>query len=416
MPQTICLSACFASLRLLGAIALTSLVFGACQKQAPKPLPGHWQGQLTLQDQRILPFDLEWKNDSLMIVANASERVAFIDIEYSGDSIFIYHPVFEGEFRGVVGQDQIQGQWVKPSLERYVPFKMERTDAPRFTTTDPATEDAGGEWELIFSAHDPQERYIAKGIFNQADQQVTGTIRTTTGDYRFLEGVMDRDTLRLSTFDGAHAFLFEAAVRDSLIYGFFYSGNHWKEPFSGARHPGYKLPDPNSLTYLKEGFDRFDFSFPNEQGLMVSLSDPGYQNKVVVVQIMGTWCPNCLEESKFLANYAREKAHPDLAFVSLAFEYADSEARAWKGINRLKDHLEIPYPILLAQQGSSSKTSANEKLPMLNHIISYPTLLIIDKQGQVQYIHTGFNGEATGEKYTEFVEGFEDTIQAVLNN
>lgn len=416
MPQTIRLSAYLPALRSLLVFALASLVLSACQKPAPKPLPGAWQGQLTLQDQRILPFDIEWVSDSLMIVTNAEERVEFTDIEYSGDSIFIYHPVFEGEFRGKLSAEKIEGEWVKPSLDRFVPFTMERNDAPRFTVTEPAQEDAGGEWELIFSAHDPKERYIAKGIFEQDGEKVTGTIRTTTGDYRFLEGVMDRDTLRLSTFDGAHAFLFEAAVKDSLVFGFFYSGNHWKEPFSGARHPGYELPDPNTLTYLKEGYEKFDFSFPNEKGEMISLSDAEYQDKVVVVQIMGTWCPNCLEESKFLANYARNNPHPDLKFVSLAFEYADSPERAWKGINRLKEHLDIPYPILLAQQGSSSKTAANDKLPMLNHIISYPTLLIIDKQGQVVNIHTGFNGEATGAAYTEFVEGFESAVDALVGN
>lgn len=414
MPQTSCPSVDFSISQTLVVFAMASLVLSACQKPAPKPLPGAWQGQLTLQDQRILPFDLQWVSDSLMIVSNAAERVAFTDIEYSGDSIFIHHPVFEGEFRGKLSAENIEGDWVKPSLDRHVPFVMERTDAPRFSTTAGAQEDAGGEWELIFSAHDPEERYIAKGIFEQNGEEVTGTILTTTGDYRFLEGVMDRDTLRLSTFDGAHAFLFEAAIRDSLIYGFFYSGNHWKEPFSGARILGYELPDPNTLTYLKEGYYKFDFSFPNEQGKLVSLSDPEYQNKVVVVQIMGTWCPNCFEESQFLAAYARENPHPDLAFVSLAFEYADSPERAWKGINRLKAHLGIPYPILLAQQGTESKTAASDKLPMLNHIISYPTLLIIDKQRQVVNIHTGFNGEATGERYIEFTEGFERTLDTLL--
>lgn len=414
MPQTICLSAHFSVARTLVVFAMASLVLSACQKPAPKPLPGAWQGQLTLQDQRILPFDIQWVSDSLMIVSNAAERVAFTDIEYSGDSIFIYHPVFEGEFRGKLSAEKIKGEWVKPSLERHVPFTMERTDASRFSTIAAAQEDAGGEWELIFSAHDPEERYIAKGIFEQNGEEVTGTIRTTTGDYRFLEGVMDRDTLRLSTFDGAHAFLFEAAIRDSLIYGFFYSGNHWKEPFSGARNPGYELPDPNTLTYLKEGYDKFDFSFPNEKGEMISLNDPEYQNKVVVVQIMGTWCPNCLEESQFLAEYARENPHPDLEFVSLAFEYADSPERAWNGINRLKAHLDIPYPVLLAQQGTESKTAANDKLPMLNHILSYPTLLIIDKQGEVVNIHTGFNGEATGEKYQKFILEFEQLLEQVL--
>lgn len=54
---------------------------------------------------------------------------------------------------------------------------------------------------------------------------------TETGDYRYLEGVVNGNQLQLSTFDGAHAFLFTGTVTDSTINGHFYSGNHWKEPF-----------------------------------------------------------------------------------------------------------------------------------------------------------------------------------------
>ena len=65
---------------------------------------------------------------------------------------------------------------------------------------------------------------------SQEKNRVTGTLRTNTGDYRYLEGIVDGDSLRLSTFDGAHAFLFTAKVTDSSLSGTFYSGNHFKEP------------------------------------------------------------------------------------------------------------------------------------------------------------------------------------------
>ena len=63
-----------------------------------------------------------------------------------------------------------------------------------------------------------EDAYPAKGIFFQKDGDVvTGTFRTKTGDYRYLEGVMDGNRLKLSTFDGAHAFLFTATVSDSTL-------------------------------------------------------------------------------------------------------------------------------------------------------------------------------------------------------
>ncbi|MEO0901014.1 MAG: TlpA disulfide reductase family protein, partial [Bacteroidota bacterium] len=235
--------------------------------------------------------------------------------------------------------------------------------------------------------------------------------RTTTGDYRYLEGVVDGDSLRLSTFDGAHAFLFTAKITKDSLEGIFYSGNHSQEKFIAKRNEAFELPDANSLTFLKEGYDSFDFSFPDGQGATVSLKDTRFDNKPVVVQILGSWCPNCLDETKFYVNYLEENPNLDIQFVGLAFEYAKTEESAWKSINRLKDRINIPYPILLAQYGTSNKKLANEKLPMLNHVLSYPTTIFIDREGEVKKIHTGFNGPATGKKYEEYIKEFEQTIK-----
>jgi hypothetical protein len=100
--------------------------------------------------------------------------------------------------------------------------------------------------------------------------------------------------------------------------------------------------------------------------------------------------------------------------VALAFEYAKTEEKAFASIKRLKDRVGVPYPILLAQTGTSSKTKANEKLPMLNHVLSYPTTIYIDKKGVVRKIHTGFNGPATGLMYENFKKDFEQTINELL--
>ena len=169
------------------------------------------------------------------------------------------------------------------------------------------------------------------------------------------------------------------------------------------------------MTILKEGFERFDFSFPDTNGNLVSLQDEQFKDEVVLVQIMGTWCPNCLDETKFYTKYFNENKNDDLEIVALAFEYAPTKEKAIASINRLINSAGVPYPILLAQYGSSSKSKANEKLPMLNHILSYPTTVFIDKKGKVRKIHTGFNGPATGEKYDEFVVEFENFVSQLLN-
>jgi len=129
---------------------------------------------------------------------------------------------------------------------------------------------------------------------------------------------------------------------------------------------------------------------------------------------MGTWCPNCLDESKYYAEFYKSNRNKDIEFVALAFEYAKTKEEAFSRIERLQFKVGIDYPILLAQYGTSDKEKAQEKLPMLNHVLSYPTSIFIDKTGKVRKIHTGFNGPATGDEYVEFKAGFEEFVGALL--
>ena len=390
----------------------------SCETPVPTLQTGFWRATLEVQDQKELPFIFEVKENGTLIIQNAEERITVDEIEIEGNRIRIQTPVFEGYFEGVISSDNntITGEFIKPSLDRIVPFTMVYGDRLRFReSVQKPTTNITGSWETVFSENGPEDTYIAKGIFKQEGDKVTGTFRTTTGDYRFLEGTLDGDQLQLSTFDGAHAFLFTATVTDSTLNGYFYSGNHWKEPFVSKRNDAYELPDSKDLTYIKEGYDGLAFTFPDVDGTMISLSDDRFKDKVVLVQIMGSWCPNCLEESKFYVKYLNENPHPDLEFVGLAFEYAPTKEKAFGSIQRLKDRLKIPYPILLAQYGDEDKKLAQEKLPMLNHIISYPTTVFIDKKGEVRRIHTGFNGAATGQKFIDFKEDFDQYVKSLLS-
>jgi len=269
----------------------------------------------------------------------------------------------------------------------------------RFSSTNAATTNITGNWETIFSKNSEYEKYIAKGIFNQIGKHVSGIFKTTTGDYRYLEGIVTGDSLRISTFDGAHAFLFTAEITDSTMNGFFYSGNHWKEPFTAELNNEYELPNEENLTFIRKGYENFDFSFPDTKGRIVSLSDPEFQNKTVIIQIMNTWCPNCLDESKFLVNYLKENPDKEIKVVALAFEVAKTREIAFQRIKRLKDRLGIRYPILLAQYGNlADKKLAQQKRPMLNNLISYTTTLYLDKKGSIRKINTAFNGPAKSKK------------------
>ncbi|RDY61361.1 peroxiredoxin family protein [Flagellimonas nanhaiensis] len=392
------------------------MLLTSCKDKEKELAIGDWWGKMDVSSTDVLPFNFYlFKNeegDYNMEMYNADEVVTVDEIKIDGDSIRIQMPIFEGYISGTFSANEIKGNFIKESLDRIVPFNAVYGKHDRFEAKGDAQVNISGVWETYFKVN-TNEEYPAKGIFMQDGNRVKGTFRTKTGDYRFLEGVVDQDSLKISAFDGAHVFLFTAKVTDSTLEGKFFSGNHSVEDFMGIRNEAFELPDANTLTFLREGYDRFEFSFPDENGKMVSLSDERFKDKPVLVQIMGTWCPNCLDETKFYIDYFENNPSTDVELVALAFEYAKTEEQAFKGISRLRERVGADYPILLAQFGTSNKQKANEKLPMLNHILSYPTTIYIDKKGDVQKIHTGFNGPATGEKHEEFKKEFAETINGL---
>jgi len=394
---------------------LIIVVLWSCktEKKEPSLELGTYRAELQVSENEVLPFNFELKTAITLSIFNAEEVIEVNDIRYKNDSIFVQMPVFEGVIAAKIEDNKLNGHFIVEGKGRIVPFKAEKK-ATRFDVSGNATTNISGNWDAVFSPNTEADRYIAKGIFAQKGNQITGTIRTETGDYRYLQGVINGNVMKLSTFDGAHAFLFTASVTDSTMTGMFYSGNHFKEPFVAKRNANYELSSANELTFIKEGYDRLEFSFPDENGNLVSLSDERFKNKVVVVQIMGTWCPNCLDESKYYVDYYKKNKQKDVEFVALAFEYAKTKEKAFKAIKRLRDKIGIEYPILLAQTGTTDKVKAQEKLPMLNHVLSYPTTVFIDKKGEVRKIHTGFNGPATGEKYTAFKADFESFVDKLL--
>lgn len=405
--------------------------------------PGPWRAELTLVPNPISPnpkgqplpekvnlefedvntgelpftFDVKYKNDNEFYIEihNGDETIEITDIKMgvdrktAKDTIWINFPIYDSYIKGIYEGNLIQGYWMVNNRENYqIPFKARFGQDHRFTTLRKSPlMDVSGNWETVFTDEDGVTEN-AVGEFVQDGNQVRGTFLTETGDYRFLDGTIQEDKLYLSCFDGSHAFLFEAKIRpDSTMIGSFLSGNHYKAIWEAKFNPTASIRDPNELTFLKEGYDQLSFSFPNGAGEMVSLSDSPYQDKVTIVQILGSWCPNCRDETRFLVDYLAKNPTKDIQVIGLSFERHKDKAKAFDAIGRYKEGMGIPYEVLLA--GDADKTEAAKSLPMLNHIISYPTMIFIDKAGQVRKIHTGFAGPATS-KYQEFIKEFEQTI------
>ena len=368
-----------------------------------------------------LPFTFEviYENekDFYIEIINGTERIPVKDIAFGRNKVLkdtfrIDFPIYESYITGIYNERVMQGEWVVTTRKNYaIPFVAKHGKDYRFSQLrETPAMDVSGTWAVQFE--DADGPYIGVGEFVQDGNELTGTFRTETGDYRYLEGTIQKNKLFLSVFDGAHAFLFEAKIlEDQSLIGTFKSGKHYKATWAATKDANAKLGDPNSLTYLKEGYEDFDFAFENEKGQLISLKDERYQDKVKLVQIFGTWCPNCKDETAFLVEYFTKHPSEDIEIIGLAFEKHKEKEKAQKTLKKYKERMNIGYELLIA--GTSDKKEAAKSLPMLNHILSYPTLIFLDKQNKVRKIHTGFAGPATS-KFEAFGVEFEETIRLLV--
>ena len=349
---------------------------------------------------------------------NGPERMEAEITQVFGNSLVIEFPSYGSSVAGaMVTPSTMRGvvRLKRSSGPAVVPFTATHGQSHRFFADESVPNaDVGGRWQLTSrSAFSPEPR---TGLLEltQDGATVTGTSMHTTGDSRFLNGVLRGNELYLSSFDGGTGSFWRGTLNDDGTFtGQSYSmvGRTVTE-WSAKRDAIAALADPTKLTYLKAGYDRFEFSFPDLDGNMVSLSDERFRNKVVVITIGGSWCPTCHDETAFFSPYFNENKHRGLEAVGLMYEYSPDFDEAAKACRNYQRRYDIQYPMLIA--GTADKEAAGRTLPMINAVLVYPTMIFVDRRGVVRHIHTGFPGPATGEHHEEFKQEFYKLMDELL--
>ncbi len=387
---------------------------------AIEPQAGIWRATIPTPI-GTLPFNFELKKNAKnfsVFIINGSERLEMDSSFMKGDSIHIPMAIFDAEIVAKVSKGGVMdGYWSKMrSNFTFIRAKFHAEygkDYRFFATCTEKNSNLSEKYQVVFVSEDGQDSTSAVGLFKSTGNIVEGTFLTSTGDYRYLSGNTIGDSLKLSCFDGNHLFLFKAKInQNQLSGGIFCSNASSIETWNGIADQNAALPDEKSLTYLKKGFESIEFSFPDTQGKMVSLKDNKYQGKVKIIQIMGSWCPNCMDESKFLAPWYLKNKGRGVEIIGLAYEKTLDRAFAFPKINQLKARFGIQYEVLLA--GTNDKEEASKTLPMLNRVIGFPTTIFIDKNNKVREIHTGFSGPGTGKYYDKFVTDFNLLLDKLL--
>lgn len=422
-----------------------AMTFHSCvepiNKTFAKVPPGEWRGVLLLDDDidvidtdeevvtrtdhdGDLPFNfsvtyvddenfyMEFKNDTETI------RVDHIDYgrdrATAKDTLIIHFDDYGTYIKAIYEESFMEGNWYVPyrSGSYSIPFKATHGQSHRFTTTkiDP-TYDVSGKWSVVFG--EGEDAYPAIGEFRQEGTRLFGTFMTETGDYRFLEGDIEANKLSLSTFDGTHAFLFKGKLTDeNTIVGGFKSGKHFTDTWIAKRDADAKLIDPYKMSTIIDIEEPITFSFEDLQGNPVTQDDPRFQNKIKLLKLSGTWCPNCQDETKFLMEYFDEHPTDEVEVIEVNFErYKEDE----KNLDILRQYAERKGDFgTILYGGKADKKLIKEKFPRLEKLLSYPTLIFLDKDNKVKHVHTGFAGPATSE-YGAFKERFHNIINELIN-
>ena len=397
------------------------ILLGLGTLNAQKLKKGVWKGSLLREDGQhiVFLFDVSYKQQQPVIhIINADERLEVKQVSQKGDSVFIEMPFFESSFALQLQKDgSLKGKWIKGTSRKTqeMPFVATPGVTERFSKGQPAAAKLNGKWELTFTSRNgSSEPAVAE--FQQKGNKLTGSISLASGDYRYLEGIVKGDSLFLSTFDGSHAYVFKAKLAgpDRIGSGVHYSGPVYTGNFSGKRNENAVLSMDEVAVKLKPGEDKLNFRFPDLDDKLVGIDDARFRNKVVVIQIMGSWCPNCMDETAYLSDFYKMNKERGIEMLALAYEYSLDNERSKKSLRKFQQRFNVDYPILLTGVTSSDTLRTEKTLPQITPIKSFPSTIFIGKDGKVKKVHGGFFGPATGDLYTQYTREFEETIDSLL--
>lgn len=354
------------------------------------------------------------------IIRNARERLTVDSIKKRGDSVYVDMPFFDSRF--VVKKEKngmMHGFWYKGTTgaDLVMPFTATPGINWRFKAIKgKAKYNVTGRYAVDFIRPDGTKR-ASIASFKQIGDRVTGTFLNPSGDYRFLEGIVTGDSLMLSCFDGSHAYYFGATIvsPDRLIHGGYSASASYFEPWEAIKNPNAKLESSSAMMYLKDGEDRISFNYPDLDSNMVSSNDNRFKNKVIVVQLMGSWCPNCMDETAFLSQWYKQHKQRGVEVVGLAYEYSSDFHKAAKTLRKFQLRHKVDYPLLNTGVTSNDPLRTEKTLPQFSPIKVFPTTIFIGKDGKVKKVHAGFDGPGTGLDYEAFKKAFERTIAQLLN-
>lgn len=396
-----------------GWVAIGLLTLGSAGLAAQEP-SGRWTGTISYDSLRI-DFPLEWAVESgrrLVRLYNGDLPVTSTAVHRQGDSVVVEFAHLATRFEGVLEGGAFRGRYGN-ERRGYHPVEAAPTlEAARFAAGAPRID---GEWYLPVETAKGERAW--RFVVRQDGSQLSATILRVDGDAGALTGGWTGSRFVLSHFAGTRPARLEIDPQsDGTLRLTLHAPRGAPRSFEAIRPELARargLPEPADVathTRVRDPKEPFTFAFPDLDGRLVTERDARFVGKVIVVNVTGSWCPNCHDEAPFLADLYRRYRDRGLEVVALDFE----EAEELEDLSRLRAFVArygIEYPYLVA--GEPGEVAA--KLPQAVNLNTWPATFFINREGRVHAVRSGFAAKASGSYHDALVREYIAIVEGLLD-
>ena len=389
---------------LCGLVLCTSLA-------SAQSLAGMWDATVVVPGLNNLPIPFRFQirqqgSEASGSFFNGDDKVTSSSGEFTDGRLTLRYPEYGTRIEATFKDGRLEGQYIRPTNVPYA-FQARRFSAPPVSRK--GVPSIAGLWTVALKSSKGEAAW--RLIVRQSGPEVAAVILRVDGDTGTLTGVYRDGTFVLSHFSGARPSLLELTPKAGRLDVV----ENRREPLIAvrseeARAKGLPQPaDPSRFTSVTDPGAPLRFSFPDLRGKLVTNADQQFRGKVVIVNIGGSWCPNCHDEAPFLVDLYRRYHARGLEIVLLSFEEGDQ----LKNPTRLRDfisHYGVRFTVLLP--GEPSQLA--EKLPQAVNLNSFPTTFFVGRDGTVRGVHAGFAGRATGTFHTELKKDVTARVERLL--
>jgi thiol-disulfide isomerase/thioredoxin len=394
---------------------------------------GLWDGTIQSKAGEVnFGIDLQTKPDSTMqaTLVNATDRQPFSSATWNAGVLTLRMDYYDGVLTAhMVSPQRMEGEYSRQTSKGMVHIPLVLIPHQEVQPGKPWTGlSLWGDWLFHWADGEGAE----KTTLAKFDQQkiaaanghvaVTGVIEPVSGDTGLLHGSVfttaDGQTrFHLSRFDGIHTMALDGVFQpDGTLKG-QEGGMVALSSFTAecGKHVA-SAADPNvlseTLTKVKDPNEPFRFSGVDASGKTLDQNSPEFKGKALIIDIFGTWCPNCHDEAPVLEQLYRKYHDQGLEIVGLAYEYVDDTERDFRQIAIYRAKFGLTFPLLLT--GTTDQGQIAKTLPQLVNFGAFPTSIYVDRSGHVRAILAGFTGPSTGEKFQQVQQRMDELAREIV--